>query len=160
MSKWQFKSVMLFLLIIVLANLVPARSYNQKRKGSFAFRAPILRNIDKVELISIESRMGNIEKVNATKLVEGQEAQEILNLWRKQHFQGYSSAACHQPPYAIRFYSRGKVVLFASVCWMCHNVTFIVPDKKNWIEFDAESKEGIMLRELFKKAFPSENRFG
>ena len=93
--------------------------------------------------------MGNIERVDATKVIEGQEVQEIVRAWRQQRFAGYSAAACHQPPYAIRFYSRGKVVLFASLCWMCQNVTFLVPEEKGWIRFDAGSNEARRLREIF-----------
>lgn len=159
-NKWQFKSIMFFILIIVPANFAQAKSYNQKPKRSSSFRPPVLRNIDKIELMSIQSRMGNIEKVDATKLVEGQEAQEIIGIWRKQRFQGYSAVVCHEPPYAIKFYSKGKVVLFATVCWMCHNVTFIVPQVKTRIDFDSGSKEGILLRGIFQKAFPYEKKDG
>jgi hypothetical protein len=104
--------------------------------------------------------MGNIEKVDATKIVEGRETRPVVSIWRKQRFYGRSVAACHQPPYAIKFYSRGEVVLFATVCWMCHNITFIVPDVKYWIGFGSESKEAKALREIFRKAFPSENKVG
>ena len=103
--------------------------------------------------------MGNIEKVNSTKSLDGEAAREILRTWRKQRFIGKSFSACHQPPYAIRFYSKGKTVLFATICWACSNVTFIVPDVKYWVEFPADSEEARLLREVFIKAFPSEQRF-
>ena len=154
------RSVVLFTLMFVLPIFVQANKHNPMPKSNSSFRAPALRNIDKVELLSIQSRMGNIEKVDATKLVVGKEIKKIVNIWKKQRFEGYSAAACHHPPYAIKFYSKGKVVLFASVCWMCHNITFIVPQVKTWIRFSSRSKEAMMLREIFQKAFPGEKKDG
>lgn len=154
------KAVALLVLMILPAILVQAQTNRRTSQAKRAFRAPILTNIDKVELMSIESRMGNIEKVEATKLVEGQEAQNILAIWRKQKFSGYSAAACHLPPYALRFYSKGQVVLFATVCWACHNVTFIVPNTKRWVDFKSDLQAAKLLREIFEKAFPSEHKFG
>ena len=157
-NKYLLKSVALLSLMIVPAISVQAQA--NKRKSQVSFRAPILRNIDKVELMSIESRMGDVEKVDATKIVEGQDARNIFAIWRKQKFTGYSAAACHQPPYALKFYSKGKVVLFATVCWACHNVTFIVPDTKHWVDFKSDAQAAKLLREIFEKAFPSEKKFG
>ena len=159
-NRYSLKSVALLVLMIIPAIFVQAQTNRRRSQAKASFRAPILRNIDKVELMSIESRMGNVEKVDATKLVEGREAQNILAVWRKQKFSGYSAAACHQPPYALRFYSKGKVVLFATVCWACHNVTFIVPDTKHWVDFKSDSQAAKLLREVFEKAFPSEKKFG
>jgi hypothetical protein len=104
--------------------------------------------------------MGNIEAVNATKTITGQEAQDIVAVWRKQRFTRYTEAACHQPPYALEFYSKGRVVLFATICWMCNNVNFITPDIGQWVYFDSDSKEAEMLKAVFKKAFPAEKTFG
>jgi hypothetical protein len=104
--------------------------------------------------------MGNIERVDATKLVVGQEAREFAMVWRRQRFQGYSPTACHQPPYAIKFYFRGKVVLFATICWTCDNVTFIVPHRKAWVAFVSDSREAVRLKEMFQKAFPSDRKVG
>ena len=71
-----------------------------------------------------------------------------------------SVAACHQPPYALNFYSNGKMVLFVTVCWSCHNIAFIVPDVKHWVDFQADSQAANMLKEIFEKAFPAEKKFG
>jgi hypothetical protein len=125
-----------------------------------SFKAPVLKKVDKVELLSIYSRMGNVERVDATKTLEGQEAEKIAAVWRRQKIQDYSPSSCHQPPYALKFYEKDKVVLFVTVCWACRNVTFVVPQTKHWIRFDAESKEAQELREVFEKTFPGEKKFG
>lgn len=110
--------------------------------------------------MSIYSRMGDIERVEGTQRVEGRDAQKILRVWRKQRFRGYSPATCHQPPYALKFYSKDKVVLFATLCWACRNVTFIVPKSRHWVEFEHDSEAAKMLRDIFQKAFPSERKSG
>jgi len=154
------RSVVLLTLMIAPAAFVQAQTHKGKPRAQVSFHTPVLRNIDKVELMSVYSRMGDIERVDATRLVQGRDAQAILRVWRKQRFLGYSPAMCHQPPYAIKFYSKDKVVLFATVCWACRNVTFIVPKMKHWVEFQFDSKAAKMLREIFQKAFPSETKFG
>lgn len=159
-NKWMFKSVSLFIVLMVSLTFVQAQTYKRKSKTDTSFRAPIIRNIDKVELMSIESRMGDIEKVDATKSIEGADAQNILGVWRKQQLIGYSAAACHQPPYALKFYSKGKMVLFATVCWECHNIAFIIPDVKHWVEFQSDSQTAKALKKIFERAFPSEKKFG
>jgi hypothetical protein len=156
-AKRLFKFCVLNLALLVSLTAVYGQYNNRKPKRGNSSRAPVLRTIDKVELLSIESRMGDIENIVATKMIEGQEAQKIADVWRGQGWNGYSAAACHQPPYAIKFYSKGKLILFATVCWDCHNMSFITPDIKKWVEFDVDSKESLKLKEIFQKAFPSEN---
>jgi hypothetical protein len=154
------RSVILLTLMIAAAAFVQAQADKRKPAARVSFHTPLLRSIDKVELMSIYSRMGDIERVDATRLVQGQDAQNLLRVWRKQRFLGYSPAICHQPPYAIKFYSKDKLVLFATVCWACSNVTFVVPKMKHWVEFEHDSQAAKMLREIFQKAFPSETKFG
>ena len=110
-SKFILKLAALFIVIIASFTSAQSQTYKRKLKAHASFRVPMLRNINKIELLSVESRMGNIEKVEATKLVERKEAQNILGVWRKQKLWGYSNAACHQPPYALKSYSKGKMVL-------------------------------------------------
>jgi hypothetical protein len=157
LGKRLFKFFVLNLALIVSLTAVYGQNNRRKSKRENSFRAPVLRSIDKLELLSIDSLGGDADKILATKTVDGQEAQRIAGVWRGQRLNGYSAAACHEPSYAIKFYSRGKLILFASVCWDCHNISFMTPYINNWIEFDTDSKESLKLKEIFQKAFPSEN---
>jgi hypothetical protein len=74
-----------------------------------------LRPIDKVELVKIGStgELGDIRSIAATKIVENKQARAIANMWRSQAFDLNHSGTCHEPPCAIKFYSQGRVVLYA-----------------------------------------------
>jgi hypothetical protein len=125
--------------------------------GTPAFRDPaILENVDKIELLSVTSekgtRMGSIE---ATSQVKDKDVPAIIALWRRQTIYDYSPAACHDPSFAIRFYSKGKVTLFASVCWGCSNIDFMVPAADSWAGFEGTSPAGQELLSLLKSTFPN-----
>lgn len=111
--------------------------------------------IDKVELQKVSGIM-QISKIEATKVLTGKEAQTIATLWREQSYGG-TGAACHDPAYAIKFYSQGKAILYVSVCFACQNVGFIEPDLNNHLGFKARSKKGQELLRAFQEAFPDPN---
>lgn len=75
----------------------------------------------------------------------------------QQKLVGQSPEACHQPAYGIKFYSKGRLLLFATICWSCRNIDLIVPESKGWIEFDSLSRNGQLLKRVFTNAFPKEN---
>src|SRR6185295_14703884 len=85
--------------------------------------------VDRVELALIgdQGEMGTIRSIAAVKIVEGAQARSIASLWRSQTFDHNYSAGCHEPPYAIKFFSQGKVVLYASICWACSNIVILEP---------------------------------
>ncbi|MGH9763303.1 MAG: hypothetical protein ACREDR_15075 [Blastocatellia bacterium] len=143
--------------VLFVAIQIQAQSFIRS-KNTRAFHAPVLTRVDRVELLSIDSRMGEIQKVNETKSIDGNTAQPIADVWRAQKLTGWSAAACHEPPFAIKFYSKGKVVLFATICWACSNITFIVPNRRHWVAFQARSLEGQRLKDIFINAFPKEPR--
>ena len=112
-----------------------------------------LPTIDRVELQAVIDSELWIKSVEATKTIEGVEAQKAARLWRSQKW-NRSSYACHRPVYAIKFFSHGKLIFYASICWECHNVYFIEPDTKQIVGsvgFAAESAKGRELLKLFKK---------
>src|SRR4030095_8370124 len=117
------------------------------------FHAPVLGAIDRVEVLSIDDGGQDIGPINGIKTLKGAQAQRVATIWRKQKLVGPSGAACHQPPYAVKFYSGGKVVLHASVCWGCSNISFIVPWREYRVKFLADSTNGQLLYETFRKAF-------
>lgn len=85
--------------LIVLAQVVLAVS-------TAAFQTTRPKKVDKVELMSIDYEKGSIERVKETKFIEGKEAARVLRIWKQQRFLGQSSSACHQPAYAVKFYSK------------------------------------------------------
>ena len=149
----RLKSATVLALLTGLTIFFQAQDSNAKSRRPF--RAPILGHVDKVELFRIDDSGQDVGPVNGKRLIEGQAAEKIARVWRKQKFVGRSTAACHNPPYSISFYSRGKVVLSGSVCWACSNVYFGVPERKYMVKFLADSPDGQLLYETFKKAFSS-----
>lgn len=111
-----------------------------------------LPTIDKVELQKV-SGIERIDKINATKILTGKEAQAIATLWRELEYGGIG-AACHEPAYAIKFYAKEKAILYVSVCYSCQNIEFLEPAQKNHLGFGAKSKKGRVLLRAFQKAFP------
>lgn len=148
----------LITLSLVSATSTRAQTYQKAPDVAAPSHTPAVRNVDAVELMSVESRAGAIERVTATRLVRGREARKIVSVWRRQKFWGRSPAMCHEPPYALKFYAKGRVVLFATICWACHNVIFDVPEIEGAVAFEADSRSGKMFRRIFDKAFPSERK--
>ena len=112
-----------------------------------------LPSVDRVELQTLKSHEMLIESVQATKVMEGADARRIASLWRRQKYRSFS-ADCHYPAYGIKFYSRGKLLLYASVCWQCDNIAFIEPKGRYRPQgFDGTSRAGKELLELFEKSF-------
>ncbi len=112
-----------------------------------------LPDIDKIELLKLK-KVGDLwdGSIEATKTVEGDEARRIAALWRTQKYLPYT-ASCHLPAYAIKFYSEGKVLAYASLCWECDNIDFINPGLKRTQGFDGKGKKGQQLLEVLTKAF-------
>lgn len=157
-KKGLLESAALLTLLVFIAPPARAQTSRQTPDATASSRAHAVRHVDEVELLSVESRAGAIERVTATRLVRGREARNIVSVWRRQKFWGRSPAMCHEPPYALKFYSKGRVVLFATICWACHNVIFDVPEIEGAVAFEADSRSGKMLREIFDKAFPSDRK--
>ncbi|MFL6207415.1 MAG: hypothetical protein ACJ74W_01105 [Pyrinomonadaceae bacterium] len=110
--------------------------------------------VDKVELLELKLR-GDLwdGESQASKIVEGNEAQKIASLWRTQTYNSYS-AICHNPAYAIKFYSQGQLRVFATLCWDCDNIRFITPKLEKTQGFDGGGQKGQHLLQLFRTAFP------
>ncbi|MBL8166910.1 MAG: hypothetical protein JNJ50_02070 [Acidobacteria bacterium] len=111
--------------------------------------------VDKVELQKV-SGIERIEKVEATKVLTDKEALAVATLWREQTYGG-TGAACHEPAYTIKFFSKEKLIVYASVCYGCQNIDFIDPAAKNLVGFNAHGKKGQQLLRVFQNAFPQPN---
>jgi len=114
-----------------------------------------LPRIDKVELQKIQPKDMWIGTILGSKTLEGKEARRIASLWRAQKFRSYS-AICHEPVYGIKFFSKGRLILYASVCWDCNNIILQEPQLKSGGKqgFNGESKMGRRLLEEFMRIFP------
>ena len=93
-------------------------------------------------------------KSKRTKTIAGKGVAAVFGIWKKQRLLGESPSACHQPAYALKFYAKGKLVMFATICWSCRNIDFVVPKFKHWVRFQADSRNGQMLKNLFLETFP------
>lgn len=113
-----------------------------------------LPHIDKVELLKlklIEDRWNG--DILATKFLTGTEAQKVASLWRRQTYT-LNISACHNPAYAIKFYSRGKLLAYASICWSCNDIFMIMPALTGTQSFEGGDKKGEQLSEIFTSPFP------
>lgn len=141
------------LLVILLSSLTiadPARSGDNSEALRYTRRLP---RIDKVELEKFKASEIWIESIKARKMIDGREAQAIASLWRTQTYRS-RSPICHYPAYGIKFYSKGKLILYASLCWQCDNIEFMTPKLKSRQGFAGSSKKGKELLAVFRAAFP------
>jgi hypothetical protein len=109
--------------------------------------------IDKIELLKVGrlTADGEIDTFAATRTIEGRQAQQLATLWRGQIY-NYNFSPCHVPAYAIKFYSGGQLLLYASVCWRCQNIQFLDP-APGAQGFAAQGRRGKSLLRTFAGFF-------
>jgi hypothetical protein len=112
-----------------------------------------LPDVDKIELEKFKTDGKFVESIEATKVLEGDEAKAVAALWRRQDYRS-GAAICHEPAFGIKFYSKGKLISYASLCWQCNNIVFLTPKLKSKQGFTGDSKRGKELLEVFTRAFP------
>jgi hypothetical protein len=144
------KRALIVACVAVVVIAAPAKPGIDAKFARFTTKLP---PIDKIELQEVEANELWIKRVLATKTIEGREAHSVARLWRAQKYGGMG-AACHYPVYAIKFYSQGKPIAYASLCWECKNVVFVEPDLNDSLGFAANGTRGRQLLAVFKKAFP------
>lgn len=113
-----------------------------------------LQSIDKIELLELE-RNGDLwtGEMKAGKVLEGWEAQQVASLWRAQDYVS-DSAICHNPAYAMKFFSGASLVVYATLCWDCDNIEFLEPKLKKYQGFVGGNLNGKRLLAVFRSAFP------
>lgn len=157
MSKKNKLNVRLTFALLLLLSIVPASMAQPRRFMGRKEFLPYTRNlpaIDRVELLKLElkdDRWWN-GKIEASKVLKGTEAQRVASLWRKQTY-NQSDSACHGPGHAIKFYSRRRLLVYATVCWACNNMFFMTPELKRTQNFEGGNKLGEQLYEIFRLAF-------
>ncbi len=150
---WRFVlSVSLLLPTCAAASAKPPRA--DREAVPYTVRLPA---VDRVELETFNVIEEAIESVEAVKVLEGREARAFAALWRGQDYR-HGSAACHHPFFGVKFYSRGRVIAHASVCWACDNINFLSPRLYANQGFVGGSRKGKQLLELFRRAFPPKDR--
>ena len=113
-----------------------------------------LPQVDKVELFKLELR-GDLwtGKFDAQKTLMGDETYTIAALWRNQSFNN-DSPICHNPGYAIKFYAKDKLLVYATLCWDCDNIEFLTPKLENYISFEGSGTKGQELLKYLKNMIP------
>jgi hypothetical protein len=144
----------IFCLFIILLTSVAVQANSSHLDVQRKLR-PYTRNlprIDKVELETYNLMEMRVESIARTKTIEGREARAIASLWRTQNYRSFNPI-CHFPTFGIKFYSKGKLILYATLCWQCDNIVIREPKLRMSQGFDGKSKKGQQLLEALKGAF-------
>ena len=145
----------MLVLLLLLCGLPAASGQSRRFMGQKEY-LPYTRNlppIDKVELLKLkltDDRWNG--EILATKVLKGTDARKVATLWRRQTYTS-GLAACHYPAYAVKFYARGKLLVYASVCWSCNNIFMIAPKLTRTQSFRGYDRKGEQLSEIFESAF-------
>jgi hypothetical protein len=110
--------------------------------------------VDKIELLKVRYGKWEVEAVEATEILPDKDVRAFASLWRRQKYFP-NAPICHRPIYAVKLYSRGKLTLYASLCWECNNIAFIQPTFGSLYGFDGRTKNGQAMLDFFKRVFPS-----
>lgn len=101
-----------------------------------------LPEVDEVEIVPLAGRAPpqisrpHRKRVRPSSIsVTGAPAEEIAELWRALPLPA-AVAACHDPPFALRFFRGDTFILEASLCWKCNNVYGITADESFCFLFD------------------------
>jgi hypothetical protein len=142
-----------FLLVQCLVSVALGRTPRFQGQKDFL---PYTRNlpvVDRIELLKLRLKDDRWDgEIAASKVLKGIEAQRLASLWRRQTYTS-SLAACHEPAYAIKFYSRERLIAYATVCWSCNSIYFITPNLHRTQSFAGGDKRGDQLSEIFRLAF-------
>jgi hypothetical protein len=145
--------VLTLLLVLCIVSGVVGRTPRFRGQKEFLPYTRNLPAIDRIELLKLALRNDRWDgETVASKVLKGAEAQKLASLWRRQTYTS-SLSACHEPAYAIKFYSRERLIAYASVCWSCNSIFFITPNLHRTQSFAGGNKRGEQLSEIFRLAF-------
>lgn len=113
-----------------------------------------LPHIDRVELFKLKlNREDEWDGgIIASKTLYHARAQKLASLWRRQSYNDRQSA-CHNPGWAIKFYTRRKLLAYATVCFSCNNISMITPHLATRQNFGGYEPIGEQLEQMFSAAF-------
>ena len=156
--KFEITSLVRFILVsFLLAGSVLEISAQTRHFQSRKEFRPFIRNlpsVDKIELLKFKV-YGKPQDtiIEAEKILTGQDANNLAFIWRNQIFQPFISA-CHNPVHGVKFYSKGKLMVYASICWECNTIALETPYINDTQSFDGSAKQGQQLLQIFQAAFP------
>lgn len=88
------------------------------------------------------------------KVLVGDEAREVANLWRKLDFGGLSSG-CFEPHHVVQFRHKGDNLCESVVCFICENLTLPSFPSPVLVGFEAQSNDAKANLTSFKKIINS-----
>ena len=144
-------SLLLVLCIVQGAAAQPGRFMGHREFRSVTRNLPAIERVELLKLRLDDNQQWNGE-IEAIKNLQGAEAQKVAALWRRQTY-NQNMGVCHEPNYAIKFYARGRLLAYASICWSCNNIYFITPKSKRRQSFAGYDSRGEQLSEIFRLAF-------
>ena len=117
-----------------------------------------LPKIDEVEIVSLK----NIDADRASEYmkeaydapfvkIDDELAQQISELWRKLPTDG--QMRCHIPPFGLRFFQHGNLILQGSICWECNNIYGDEKGVSFSYEFNANHQISQKLLAICKDSF-------
>jgi hypothetical protein len=152
-NKLKSRCVLTLLVVLSIVPGVVGRTPRFRGRKEFLLYTRNLPAIDKIELLKLKLRDDRWDgEIAARRVLKEAEAQRVASLWRRQTYTA-SLAACHEPAYAIKFYSRERLIAYASVCWSCNSIFFSTPNLHRTQSFDGGNKRGEQLSEIFRLAF-------
>jgi len=112
-----------------------------------------LPQVDKVELFKLK-KQGDVwtGEITGQKSVVRNEAERVAQLWREQSFVS-EYPICHNPGYAVKFYNRDKLLVYATLCWDCDNIEFLTPKLEKYVGFDGRGTKGQELLKYLNNTF-------
>jgi hypothetical protein len=119
-----------------------------------------LGEIDAVDVVDLDHDPAKVKTVadyirvavRAERRLTGADAQRIADLWRK--LPPGEQARCHMPPYGLRFWRAGQLLVEASLCWECANVYGYAGDEGLWFGFDVKAPAAVALLAQLRHVWP------
>jgi hypothetical protein len=141
----------LFIAVLFVFTFSSANLGQKKAPLRITKKLPV---IDKVKMLKVIPAQIGFETVAARKVIKGKEAEAFAALWRSQTLLP-ESAMCHTPGFAIKFFSKGELIVYASLCWDCNTIDFLTPELPGsfFQGFEGESRKGKEMLAYLTKAF-------
>ena len=95
--------------------------------------------------------------VLASRMVEREEAQSLLTLWRAQAIDcdPPGKALCHSPNFSLGLYAGHRQLIEISLCWFCQTVRFFADGHTTECDLAVKTRAARMLRKTLKSYFPA-----
>ena len=115
---------------------------------------PPIDAVDVVELTTVDAKRVDAYMNAATGApsvrVSGVEAERIAAIWRQ--LPAGEQSRCHGPPFGLRFYSDGRLILQVSICWKCNNIFGDAGENRVSFEFDGSHEKSRELLAACERA--------